>query len=81
MTRTALRIGSTLKGKNCSQGEQILSSKSRPYGKEAKYYMLMTVYHEKNHTHFTHMRDVRNECYAYDGGCFKFANLIYVSPY
>ena len=38
MLRITSKIGATLKGKNLLQEEQILSFKSSPYGKEAKYF-------------------------------------------
>ena len=38
MFRSTSKIGATLKGKNLLQEEQILSFKSSPYSKEAKYF-------------------------------------------
>ena len=62
MPRTASKIEATLQGKNLLQWEQIISFKSSPYGKEAKYFMLILLYYKYFLTNVTHII----ECYAYE---------------
>ena len=52
--------GLILKERICSLWEQILSFKSSPYGKEAKYLMLMSLYCKYFPLHVTHMRNMRH---------------------
>ena len=58
--KSLTKKGLLLKERICSLWEQILSFKSSPYGKEAKYLMLMSLYCKYFPLHVTHIRNVRH---------------------
>ena len=66
MHRITSKVGATLKGKDLLPEGQFLSFKSSPYGKQATHFVLMPLYCKHFLKNVTHMRNVRNERYAYE---------------
>ena len=57
---------------------QIIPFKISPFSKEAKSFIVMSLYCKYFHAHATRMRNVRNERYAYDSSSRKHAYIILI---